>query len=165
MSNNYGLKDSGQRRDFATGSRRDLADNKPRPALISPYALMRVGDHLAKGAKKYGERNWEKGQPVSVLIDSAFRHLVQYMMGEHDEDHLSAVIFGIQAVIHFEELARRGDSVALEMLDAYASKLIADDEQEPPVPDEIQTWLDTYFPDDQELHEFNAMFKDFGNSS
>lgn len=123
----FGLKDSGERRDFDTGSRRDVDTNKSRPDLISPFMLIRVGDHLAKGAKKYGERNWEKGQPVTVLIASAFRHLTLYMIGKRDEDHLAAIIFNIGAIIHFEECARYGDEVALRMLDAYASQDLRDE--------------------------------------
>jgi hypothetical protein len=36
------VKDSGDRRTFATGSVRDRGDLKPRPDLISPFALMRI---------------------------------------------------------------------------------------------------------------------------
>lgn len=52
---------------------------------------------------KYGERNREKGQPIERLYESANRHLMQYAMGEKDEDHLAAVMFNIQAILHFEE--------------------------------------------------------------
>jgi hypothetical protein len=38
------VKDSGERRTFATGSVRDRGDLKPRPDLISPFAMMRVGE-------------------------------------------------------------------------------------------------------------------------
>lgn len=121
------LEDSGQRRVFETGAQRDRGELKPRPDLISPHFLNRVGWHMAKGAEKYSERNWEKGMPVSVFVESLHRHLMKYMMGERNEDHLAAIGFNLQAIIHFEERAKRGDPVALEMLDAYASKILAED--------------------------------------
>ena len=102
----YGIKDSGERREFATGARRDMAGDKARPDLISPFALMRVGQWLKMGAGKYGERNWEMGMPFSVFTASAFRHLVKWMMGWTDEDHLAAVVFNCQALIHFQETGR-----------------------------------------------------------
>lgn len=100
------LMDSGNRRQFATGAVRDVDDSKPRPDLISPFALMRVGKWLALGAQKYGERNWEKGIPFSVCFASLIRHALKYAMGMHDEDHLAAVVFNAQALLHFEETER-----------------------------------------------------------
>ncbi len=104
--NNFKIQDSGNRREFDTGAVRDIDDSKPRPDFISPFMLMRVGEHLAKGANKYGDRNWEKGMPFSVYIASTMRHLLKYMMGWRDEDHLAAIIFNVGAIIHFEETGR-----------------------------------------------------------
>ncbi len=126
MDDNFGLKDSGNRRGFGTGSVRDTDDGKPRFDFFSPWAALRFAIHMTKGALKYGERNWEKGQPVTVLVASLFRHLYAFIRGERDEDHLAALLFGVQAIIHFEELAKQGDPVALNMLDGYASKVLAD---------------------------------------
>lgn len=58
------MKDSGKRREFPTGSVRDSIEGKPRPELISPIAEERLALHCAKGAEKYSDRNWEKGQFV-----------------------------------------------------------------------------------------------------
>ena len=121
------LEDSGARRVFETGAQRDRGTLKPRPDLISPYFLLRLGMHMAKGAEKYEARNWEKGMPVSVFIESLERHLLACKTGERGEDHLSAIGFNLQAIVHFEELAKRGDEVALSMLDEYASKNLADE--------------------------------------
>lgn len=106
-ANNFGIKDSGKRQKFDTGAVRD-SEEKTRPDLISPHALMRVGEHMARGAKKYGDRNWEKGMPTERFLASAYRHLLQYQIGDREEDHLSAIIFNIQAIIHFEEIAGGG---------------------------------------------------------
>lgn len=102
------LKDSGKREDFETGCVRDAAENKSRPDLISPYFMMRVGDHLEKGASKYAERNWEKGMPISRCIASLERHLSQYKMGLIDEDHLAAISCNIMFIIHYEAMIERG---------------------------------------------------------
>ncbi len=99
-------KDSGKRQKFKTGARRDIQEGKPRPDLISPFVLWRVGALMGRGAEKYGENNWTKGMPYSRFLASAMRHLVQFMMGDRKEDHLAAVIFNIGAIIHFQETGR-----------------------------------------------------------
>lgn len=101
------VKDSGKRQSFDTGAVRDTEEGKPRLDLMFKYlpmtALMRVTQHYVNGAKKYGDHNWQKGIPSSRCISSAFRHLYQYFTGDRSEDHLSAVIFNIFAIIHWEE--------------------------------------------------------------
>lgn len=101
------MKDSGQREEFPTGSRRDTRQGKGRFDLLSPFVMTRDAVLLERGALKYGERNWEKGQPVSRFMDSAMRHLQRYMMGERDEDHLAAARWNIGAIMHMEEMVRR----------------------------------------------------------
>jgi hypothetical protein len=102
------LKDSGKREDFSSGCVRDASENKPRPDLISPYFSMRIGDHLDAGARKYAERNWEKGMPISRCIASLERHLMQYKMGLTDEDHVAAIGCNIMFIAHYEEMIKRG---------------------------------------------------------
>lgn len=102
------VKDSGSREEFQTGSVRDTRDGKGRFDLISPIVTERDAKHLENGAKKYGSRNWEKGQPLSRFMDSAMRHLNKYMEGHRDEDHLAAARWNIAAIIHIEEMIRRG---------------------------------------------------------
>ena len=101
------VKDSGARQSFDTGAVRDTQDNKPRYDLIPVAALRRLATHYANGAKKYGEHNWTKGIPASRCIASAERHLFQWVEGDRSEDHLSAVLFNIMAIIHFEETERK----------------------------------------------------------
>ena len=103
------VKDSGKRQSFNTGSVRDTNDGKPRFDLISLIALYRLAMHYANGAKKYGDRNWEKGQPLSRYIESAERHLFKEKMGFTDEDHASALIWNIMAYIHTKTLIQTGD--------------------------------------------------------
>lgn len=101
------LKDSGQRREFATGSVRDVRTGKGRFDLISPIALRRLAVHLENGMTKYGERNWEKGQPLMSYMDSALRHLNVYIEGDRSEDHLAAAMWNIHCFIHTEEMINR----------------------------------------------------------
>lgn len=93
---------------FATGSRRDNRKGKGRFDLLSPIVLKRDAVHLENGAVKYGDRNWEKGQPLSTYYDSASRHLASFLEGMRDEDHLAAVRWNVAAMMHTEEMIRRG---------------------------------------------------------
>ena len=87
---------------------RDTADDKPRPDLISPFAEERLGHWLRMGARKYAERNWEKGMPYSRCVASLKRHVMKFQQGLNDEDHLAAIMFNSMAVIHYQEMIERG---------------------------------------------------------
>lgn len=63
---------------------------------------------MENGAVKYGDRNWELGQPLSTYIDSAERHIASFKEGMRDEDHLAAARWNLGCVIHTEEMIRRG---------------------------------------------------------
>ncbi len=102
------MKDSGQRRTFSTGAVRDRGEFKPRPDLISPHANLREGAWLAKGAEKYGARNYEKGIPISECIASLYRHLIGLQLGLTDEDHAAAIRTNAGFILHFEEEIKAG---------------------------------------------------------
>lgn len=106
--NNLPLQDSGTRRTFETGAQRDRAKGKGRYDLISPIAIHRLATVLEKGAEKYAARNWEKGMHLSNYIDSAQRHLYNYLEGKRDEDHMGQAFWNIMAFIHTEEMISRG---------------------------------------------------------
>jgi hypothetical protein len=97
------LKNSAKREEFDTGSRRDSREGKGRFDLIPPRAVMRLAVHFELGALRYGDRNWEKGQPTSRYMDSLIRHAFCYMDGQRDEDHLAAVAWNALAAIFNEE--------------------------------------------------------------
>ena len=78
----YKVKDSGYRREFNTGAVRDRQEGKGRYDLLPFLALHRLALHFKAGAKKYSERNWEKGIPISSFLDSAMRHISQFMLGK-----------------------------------------------------------------------------------
>jgi hypothetical protein len=105
----YGLKDSGERQRFAaTGGHRDTATGKGRFDLMPTGALRRVAQIYEKGAVKYDARNWEKGIPVSRMLDSAFRHLVQAIEGHQDEDHIGQACWNLLGVMEYEEWYKAG---------------------------------------------------------
>ena len=78
--------------------------------------LFEVSKHYEEGAKKYGERNWEKGIPVRCYIDSAVRHYLKYLRGDQDEPHYRAFVWNIVCAIwtckhkpELNEYAREGE--------------------------------------------------------
>ena len=79
-------KDSGERRQFNTGAQRDVVTDKGRYDLISPIMIERLAKLLQRGAEKYNDRNWEKGMPLSVYMDSGMRHLYKFLEGHRDEE-------------------------------------------------------------------------------
>ncbi|MGE5433010.1 MAG: dATP/dGTP diphosphohydrolase domain-containing protein [Syntrophomonadaceae bacterium] len=93
------LHDSGTRRQFSTGAVRDCAEGKGRTDLYQVFALMRLARHLERGAKKYNDRNWEKGIPVSKFLDSGIRHALEALSGLDDEDHLAAALWNFACAI------------------------------------------------------------------
>ena len=102
------VKDSGKRQKFTTGSVRDTSEGKGRFDLISPVALIRIAKHYENGSRKYGDRNWEKGQNICRYLDSAIRHLYRHLEGDRSEDHLAAAAWNAMGAIHTEEMIERG---------------------------------------------------------
>ena len=108
----FTTKDSGKREDFKSGMRRDTQEGKPMFNLINPVnmpydetLMHRWAMLMTRGADKYGLRNWEKANSVEELErfkSSAWRHFVQAMNGETDEDHYAAVCFNLNAIIYLQ---------------------------------------------------------------
>ena len=97
------IKDSGERTEFKSGAVRDMHEGKGRFDLLPMCVLMRLAKHYESGAKKYSDRNWEKGIPAHSFADSALRHMVKYMDGYNDEDHLIAAIWNLCGLAWTEE--------------------------------------------------------------
>lgn len=92
--------DSGERTDYPSGMRRDTDTGKPRYDLIPRPMLTRLAGLYARGAVKYGDSNWmlaDSTAEVDRFKASAFRHFMQWLEGDVDEDHASAVVFNIFA--------------------------------------------------------------------
>lgn len=94
----YEIKDSGERQEYDTGARRDVRINKGRFDLLPWRTLWALAIHYEKGCDKYGDRNWEKGIPVSRFIDSAVRHIAQFLIGSSEENHLVSAIWNLCCV-------------------------------------------------------------------
>ena len=62
-------------------------------------AMLELSMHYKEGAKKYAERNWEKGIPVHCYIDSTVRHLLKWYGGWDDEPHDRAVLWNLFGLI------------------------------------------------------------------
>lgn len=89
------IKDSGDRTRFETGAFRDMHEGKGRLDLMPLTAIIEVSKHCEQGAKKYGEHNIDKGIPQHSLCDSAMRHLIKYMRGDDDENHIVAAAWNL----------------------------------------------------------------------
>ena len=64
-----------------------------------PKCILELSKHFEAGAIKYGERNWEKGIPLSSYIDSAVRHYLKHLDGQEDENHFIAFVWNIVCCI------------------------------------------------------------------
>ena len=62
-------------------------------------AIIEVAKHYEDGAKKYAERNWEKGIPVHCFIDSGVRHYLKHLRGDTDEPHYRAFIWNMLGAV------------------------------------------------------------------
>jgi hypothetical protein len=112
----FEIKDSGKRKGFSGGMVRDVAEGKIDYSLIADGPMLkRWAVHLTNGAKKYAKRNWMKAtgdEEYQRFRESAFRHFNQYMNGDTDEDHASAVFFNINGMEFLKQKACVGKGIA-----------------------------------------------------
>lgn len=111
-SDDFVTKDSGVRQSYDSGMVRDLQEGKPRFDLLvvegMPYSdqpLTRWAALLARGAEKYGAKNWQYANSQEELArfkSSAARHFFQWLSGETDEDHMTATWFNMTAADYVE---------------------------------------------------------------
>lgn len=101
------IKDSGKRMKFDSGMQRDITEGKTDYLLVRDGPMYeRWAKHLTNGAKKYDKRNWMKANGETELgrfRESAVRHFEQWLRGDNDEDHASAVFFNINGACYVEE--------------------------------------------------------------
>lgn len=91
---------------FDGGAHREGNGDRPRFDLLwdrgTPYEdqmLTRDAVWAAKGARKYGERNWEAFCTEEALArcEAALgRHYAQWMAGDRSEDHAAAIRTNVQ---------------------------------------------------------------------
>ena len=96
------ILDSGDRTEFETGAKRDMHEGKGRLDLLPCNAILELAKHCENGAKKYGERNVDKGIPQHSFIDSGLRHVFKYLRGDRDENLLVAALWNIAWAVEQE---------------------------------------------------------------
>jgi transcription elongation factor Elf1 len=98
------------RQSFATGAVRDN-DKEARYDLVPSEPFRKLAVHYGRGAKKYEERNWEKGIPFMRMYASLMRHTQAWVSGEDiDQDetmqnpeHLVAALWNIVGLIELSQ--------------------------------------------------------------
>lgn len=93
-------------------------EGKPKFELIPPEFMFALATILTFGAKKYEERNWEKGMKWSRVFGAMMRHMWawwggrcdtshNFLLGDLDEEteysHLWHAAFCVAVLITFEE--------------------------------------------------------------
>lgn len=76
--------------------------------LIPPKAIWALAEHFGRGARKYADRNWERGINYSLNYAATQRHLHQWWSGEDvDEEtgssHLIAAMWHMAALFTYLE--------------------------------------------------------------
>lgn len=82
--------------------------------LIPPGPLWEVAQHYGRGAKKYDDRNWEKGYNWSLSYAAMQRHANAFWHGEDIDPetgshHMAAVVFHAFALMEFRDTHQDGD--------------------------------------------------------
>ena len=111
-----GIKtETGEKRQFSTGAKKQAAAGKGTPVLVPGDAILEVAKHFEEGAAVHGDRNWEKGIPLSELLNSLERHLQQEKMGLTDESHDRAILWN--AIVYVATKLRIANGILPAELD------------------------------------------------
>ena len=62
-------------------------------------AILELSQHYEEGAKKYSDRNWEKGIPCHCYVDSGVRHFIKHSRGDKDEPHDRAFLWNMYGLL------------------------------------------------------------------
>ena len=96
---------------------------KPRYDLVPPAAYKALAVHFGQGAKKYADRNWEKGLDIADIGRAIESHLTEWKLG-HSFDredpampgyrahHLIAIIWNAAVLYEHERRQIGGDTRA-----------------------------------------------------
>ena len=66
-------------------------------------AMLEAAKQYEDGARKYSDRNWEKGIPVHCYIDSGVGHYLKFRRGDVDEPHGRAFVWNMLGAIWTHE--------------------------------------------------------------
>ena len=78
---------------FLTGAIRSETAGRGSYELLPARAIMVLAKVFEAGADQHGSRNWERGIPISRIVQSALRHSFQFLAGETDEKHAEKVLW------------------------------------------------------------------------
>lgn len=92
------------RHEYETGAVRSADCDDIRYDLITPIGLRALARTCAEGAEKFGASNWEKGMPVTDLLNHAIAHIYNFLAGDRSEDHLGHAAWNVLGAIHSYEL-------------------------------------------------------------
>lgn len=92
---------------------------KLRYDLISPLALEALVEVLTYGAKKYADRNWERGISWCRVFAALMRHLWAWFRGEEFDSesglpHLAHAMCCVMFLLHYSHTRRDFDDRPLE---------------------------------------------------
>ncbi len=101
-------------RKFNTGAVRDNEDGKiDFIETISYTAHARYAKYMTGKKATYGEGNFKKGIPIEAYEKSLMRHIDKYFRNKYeggkdelDQDHLAAMRFNIDGIMHEEEVKK-----------------------------------------------------------
>lgn len=89
---------------FDGGSFREKKIGKGMFHAIPAESLKRLAQRYEVGPLVYDVQpnSWREGFPQTSFLDSAMRHLVEYMEGDNSEDHLAAVAWNVFGAMWME---------------------------------------------------------------
>lgn len=104
---------------FKTGAIRDTQEGKVDfVETISFTAHHRYAKYMTGKKAKYGVGNFKKGIPIESYEQSLLRHIDKYFRNKYengndelDQDHLAAMRFNIDGIMHEEEMLAQQKSV------------------------------------------------------
>lgn len=92
------------------GTKRESNEGRGRFDLLPYEAMEALAKWYEEGAKKYGDRNWEKGISIDDCINRMIRHALKASNGWKDEDHLAAVMWNAAAAITMMQRMTKSES-------------------------------------------------------
>jgi hypothetical protein len=92
---------------YSTGATRSASAGRGRFDLVPYEAMLSLARRYEMGAINFGDRNWERGQPLSRLLSSMRRHAHQIGY-DYSEDHVGAVLWNAAAFVTMVERMRAG---------------------------------------------------------
>lgn len=85
--------------EFKTGARRSKDVDEYRYDLISPFGLRALA-RVHKEGEKHPRWNNEKGFPAHDYLNHIFDHLMKFMMGDRNENHMGKIMWGASQIEH-----------------------------------------------------------------